>query len=156
MRRFFAALVVATVATAASPSSSPAADKATEGDLKKLQGQWTTNAGPNNTPVTLVFDDAKVSIRLIAPTGDEMTISGDLALDETTTPRAMTWTHVKVKNLEPPDLLAIYAFEGDDSLKIAGVGGNTRPKEFIEKGKELPGIRPNTLVFTRVKDEPKK
>ena len=151
MRRSLAllCLVVATGANAI------AQDKPLDGDAKKIQGKWTTK-GPDGSPISVSFDKEKVSITLIAPTGEETTISGDFTIDEKASPRAMDWTNVKVRLREMPDLTAIYAFGDNDTLKLAGVGGTKRPKEFVEKGKELPGTRSNTMTLTRVKDEPKK
>lgn len=152
MRRLLCAVVFVAVAVA---SPAVAQDKAAEGDMKKLQGKWSAK-GPDGTPITFAFEGNKISIKLVAPSGEERTIEGVCALDEKVTPRAMTWTSVKVRNKDVPDLTAIYALTDDDTLKIAGVGGTSRPKEFIEKGKELPGMRPNTMTLTRAKDEEKK
>lgn len=151
MRRSLALLCIFAVTGA----SALAQDNAPDGDAKKLQGKWTAK-GPDGSPIAVAFDKEKVSITLIAPNGEETTISGDFKIDEKVTPRAMDWTNVKVRLREMPDLTAIYAFTDDNTLKLAGVGGTKRPKEFVEKGKELPGIRSNTMVLTRVKDEPKK
>lgn len=156
MRRFLAALVV--VATAASPSLGLAQDKPLEGDLKKLQGKWSAKAaGPDaSTTVTLILEQGKITFLVPAPTGEEMTIAGTYAIDEKAEPKAITWTGMKVKERDLPDVPGIYAFDGDDTLKIAGGNGKERPKAFVEKGKESEGQRPNTMVFTRVKDDPKK
>ncbi len=150
MRRLLIALVV--VAFAAPVF---AQDKPTEGDLKKLQGKWSAK-GPDGSPITIAFEGTKISIKLLAPSGEERMIEGTCVIDEKVTPHAMNWTNVKVRNKDVPDLTAIYALSDDDTLKIAGVGGTTRPKEFVEKGKELPGMRPNTMTLTRTKDEAKK
>jgi uncharacterized protein (TIGR03066 family) len=155
MRRSLAALVVVATAALVAPALGFADDKPLDGDAKKLQGKWTAK-GPDGSPIVMVFDKDKVSIKLVAPTGEEMTIAGDYSVDEKPSPRGMMWTNVKVRDRELPEMAAIYAFTDDDTLKIAGVGGSTRPKEFIEKGKELPGTRSNTMVLTRVKDEAKK
>ena len=154
MRRSLAALVV--VVTAALVAALGFADdKPLDGDARKLQGKWIAK-GPDGSPIAMVFDKDRVSIKLVAPTGEEMTIAGDCNLDEKASPHAMTWKNVKVRERELPEMAAIYAFTDDDTLKIAGVGGSTRPKEFIEKGKELPGIRSNTMILTRAKDDAKK
>jgi uncharacterized protein (TIGR03067 family) len=153
MRRLLAALVIVTTTALAVPVLGQ--DKALEGDLKKLQGKWSTK-GPDGSPIILLFEKEKVSIKLVAPSGEERTIEGNFTIDESATPRAMTWTNVKVRSKDVPDLSAIYTLSDEETLKIAGIGGGKRPKEFIEKGKELPGIRPNTMTLTRAKDEPKK
>ena len=147
-------LAVATLVVA--PASGFAGDNAADGDAKKLQGKWIAKGGPGGAPITMIFEKDRVSIKLVDPTGVEMTIVGDYALDEKSSPRGMSWTHVKVRERELQDMAAIYAFSDDDTLKIAGVGGSTRPKEFIEKGKELPGIRSNTMILTRAKEDAKK
>ncbi len=151
MRRSLALLCL----VAATGTTVLADDTPLNGDAQKLQGTWTTK-GPGDSPIAVTFDKDKVSIKLVAPNGEETTISGQFTIDEKVTPRAMDWTNVKVRLREMPDLTAIYAFADDGTLKLAGVGGTTRPKEFVEKGKELPGTRANTMVLTRAKDEPKK
>ena len=156
MRRSLAALVVVATAALVAPALGFADDKSLDGDAKKLQGKWTAKGGPGGSPIVMVFDKDRVSIKTIAPTGEEMTIAGDCALDDKSSPRGMTWTNMKVRERELPDMAAIYVFTDDDTLKVAGVGGSKRPKEFIEKGKELPGIRSNTMILTRAKDEAKK
>ena len=156
MRRSLAALVVVATAALVAPALGFADDKSLDGDAKKLQGKWTAKGGPGGSPIVMVFDKDRVSIKTIAPTGEEMTIAGDCALDDKSSPRGMTWTNMKVRERELPDMAAIYVFTDDDTLKVAGVGGSKRPNEFIEKGKELPGIRSNTMILTRAKDEAKK
>ncbi|MDB5350810.1 MAG: hypothetical protein JWN86_2057 [Planctomycetota bacterium] len=151
MKTFLAALVV--MVTAA--SAVRADDKPLDGDLKKLQGKWTSKAGPDAAPVFLTFDKTRIAFQVIAPTGEEKIIAGEFTLDEKAAPRAMSWSGMKLGRTDVPGTQAIYTFDGDDTLKIAG-GGKDRPTEFVEKGKALPGIRPNTMIFTRVKDEPKK
>ncbi len=151
MRRFLAALVV--VVTAA--SAVMADDKPLDGDLKKLQGKWTTKAGPEAAPVFLTFDKGKIAFQVIAPTGDQKIIAGEVTIDEKAAPKSMNWSNMKLGRNDVPGTQAIYVLDGEDTLKIAG-GGKDRPTEFIEKGKALPGLRPNTMIFTRVKDAPKK
>jgi uncharacterized protein (TIGR03067 family) len=151
MRRYLAAALCLPLVVSL---SALADEKPLEGDAKKLQGQWTAKAGPDAIPVYLTFDKGKIAFKVTAPTGDEKTISGDFTLDETASPRAMTWSGMKLGKTDVPGTEAIYVFDGDDTVKIAG-GTQARPKEFIEKGKELPGLRPNTMVFTRVKEKEK-
>ena len=156
MRRSLAALFVVATAALVAPALGFADGKPLDGDAKKFQGKWTAKGGPGGSPITMVFEKDRVSIKLIAATGEEMTIAGDCVLDEKSSPHGMTWTNVKVRERELPDMAAIYVFTDDDTLKVAGVGGSKRPTEFIEKGKELPGIRSNTMILTRAKDEAKK
>ena len=156
MRRSLAALVVVATAALVAPALGFADDKPLAGDAKKIQGKWIAKGGPGGSPITMVFEKDRVSIKLVAATGEEMTIAGDCALDEKSSPHGMTWTNVKVRERELPDMAAIYVFTDGDTLKVAGVGGSKRPTEFIEKGKELPGIRSNTMILTRAKDEAKK
>lgn len=155
MRRTFPALAFALTLIAIASASVTADDKPLEGDLKSLQGKWTAKAGPDSTPVFLTFDKSKIEFEITAPTGEKKTISGSFTIDEKTTPKSMNWADMKLGPNDVPGTQAIYAFDGADTLKIAG-GGKDRPTEFVEKGKALPGNRANTMVFTRVKDEPKK
>ena len=150
MMRPIACLVFLGIAAAAAPALGQG--KAIDGDAMKLQGTWTTK-GPDGSPLTLAFAGDKVTITLVSVSGEQSTIAGDFTVDETVTPRAMDWRKVKVKERELPDLTAIYEFVDADTLKLAGVGGSTRPKEFVEKGKELPGMRANTMILTRSKDD---
>lgn len=152
MKRFFAALIVVAVA---SPCVL-AQDTPAEGDLKKLEGKWSTKAGPEGASVTLILEAGKITFVVPAPTGEEKTISGAFTIDEKAEPKGINWTGMKVDDRNLPDVEGIYLLEGDDTLKIAGGNGKERPKAFVEKGKETDGARANTMVFTRVKDEPKK
>lgn len=149
-------LLAALVSLATAASTAPADDKPPEGDLKKLQGQWTAKAGLDASTVTLTLDGGKIALRVPAPNGEEMTIAGTFAIDEQAEPKSITWTAMKIKDRDLPDVPGIYAFDGEDTLKIAGGNGTIRPKAFVEKGKEAQGQRANTMVFTRVKHEPKK
>ena len=152
MRRIFAALTVMALAI----PCVLAQDKPLDGDLKKLQGKWSTKAGPDSANVTLILETGKISFVIPAPTGEEKTIAGTFTIDEKAEPKVITWSGMKVDDRPLPDVEGIYTFDGEDTLKIAGGSGKERPKAFVEKGKESEGARANTMVFTRVKDEPKK
>ena len=155
MRRLLASLAV----VALTVSFASAQDKAPDGDLKKLQGKWTATAGPDAATVTLILEEAgkdkggKITFLVPAPNGEEMTLAGVFAIDETASPKAITWKEMKVKDRDLPDVQGIYMLEGADTLKIAGGNGTARPDKFVEKGKEGQGDRPNTMVFTRAKDK---
>ncbi len=129
-------------------------DKPLEGDLKKIQGKWTTNAGPASAPVYFTFDKNVVNFTVVGPMGEEATISGEFTLDESGSPRQIDMINMKNGKNPLPKILAIYAFDGDDKLKIAGSPeGKSRPKEMIEK--TAADNKGNTLVFTRVKGDKK-
>lgn len=151
MRRIMTALVIVAMAAPALLAQ----DKPAEGDLKKLQGKWTAKAGPEATAVTLILESGKITFEIPVPTGEVKTIEGAFTIDETTNPKSISWNNMKIEDRSLPDVEGIYALDGDDTLKIAGGNGQGRPKAFVEKGQEGEGGRANTMVFTRVKDEPK-
>ncbi len=153
MRRILTALMI----VAASTAGLLAQDKAAEGDLPKLQGKWSAKAGPEATEVVLILEAGKITFEVPVPTGETKAIVGSFTIDETTSPKSISWTGMKIDDRSLPDVAGIYALEGD-TLKIAGGNGQGRPKEFVEKGKEKEAEtgRANTMVFTRVKPEEKK
>ena len=129
-------------------------DKPLEGDLKKIQGKWTTSAGPASTPLFFAFEKNRLNITVAAPNGEEITISGEFTIEDSGKPKQLDMLNMRNASGALPKRLAIYEFDGDDKLKIAGgPDEKTRPKEMIEKA-EGQG-RANTLVFTRVKEEKK-
>ncbi|MFO0951975.1 MAG: TIGR03067 domain-containing protein [Isosphaeraceae bacterium] len=120
-----------------------------KGDLAKFQGTWTGEAGPErNIPISVEVKGTDVTISLTTPDGDERSMKGELRLDESAKPhKAITWHHfVRPDGSEAPENLGIYAFEGDDTLKVCSGGpGNERPTEF----KAGEGGPPNLIVLKR-------
>ena len=89
MRSLLSALLLS--AAAAAPA--PAADAPPAGDLARLQGRWTTKAGPRrDIPVVLEVEGHRVLVGIIPPLGRPFRVRGELVLDETAAPRALTWT----------------------------------------------------------------
>ena len=102
---------------------------------------------------------AEPGLHVVAPTGEEKIIAGEFTIDEKATPKAMTWTNMKLGRKDADGTQAIYRIEGDDTLKIAG-GGKDRPTEFVEKGKDAVrasceiASQAGTFVAEAVSDSP--
>jgi uncharacterized protein (TIGR03067 family) len=120
-------LTFAPFATAAPP------DRPVEGDLAKLQGAWTTKAGPNkDIPVLLEIKEDRVTVRLKVPLqGLEIRAEGTVRVDESVTPHALDWTgFTALDGQDMPEVLAIYEFKGE-TFRICNGGPNSdRPTEF--------------------------
>jgi uncharacterized protein (TIGR03067 family) len=129
-------------------AENPAAPK---GDLAKLQGTWTGKIGPGpekNIPLTMTVKDKKVSFTFTTPDGEERELKGEFLLDESAKPhKSIDWVKFARPDGEAaPTNFGIYAFEGNDTLKVCNGGpGNERPTEF----KAGEGGPPNLFVLTR-------
>lgn len=146
MRTLLAALVLVSI-------SAPAFADDLKGDLAKIQGKWSGKVGPEkNIPIVLEVKDKALALT-ITYEGQERTLTGEVALDETKSPKQ--WTSSKFKTPggdDVPENKAIYKFDGDDTLILCSGGpGNDRPNEF----KAGEGGPPMLTTFTRVKKEEK-
>ena len=61
----------------------PRDDKKLEGDLGKLQGKWKATVGPEkNIPIVVEIKDKKLTVLVKVPDQGEMTLDGQIAIDE--------------------------------------------------------------------------
>ncbi len=152
MRQLFAAIVIAATASVASAQEKPKAD-APKDDLAKLQGKWSATVGPNkDIPIVFEIKDRTVTL-IVTIEGEDRTITGELKIDETKSPKHLDWLKFTTPDgQELDDNLAIYKIDGDELTTCSGGPGNERPTEF----KEGEGGPPNLTVLKRVKDEAKK
>ena len=127
-----------------------------KGDLAKLQGKWNMKFGPDGGfEMDILFKEKSVTFSGKGPDGQAFEIKGEIKLDEEAKPHK-TIDYVNFKGPDGndfPDNLGIYAFDGDDKVKLCSGGpGQDRPTEF--KTGEGPGT---TITMTRkVEPEPKK
>lgn len=130
-----------------------AQEKAPEGDLGKLQGQWKTLIGPEkNIPLVVTIKDKTITAVLKSPQGEDFTLTGELKLDEKASPKTIDWINFKTPaGDETQPNYGLYKFEGDKWVVCNGGPGNPRPKE-MKAGQDGP---PNLIEFERVKPEPK-
>ena len=130
------------------------ADDKPKGDLAKLQGRWTTKAGPNrDIDVTLVVEGKAVTVKGTTPNGEDFEMKGEVVVDETAKPhKAIDWVKfTRPDGTDAPENHGIYAFEGDDTVKVCNGGpGNERPTEF----KAGEGGPPQLFIMKR--ETPKK
>jgi uncharacterized protein (TIGR03067 family) len=144
MRILSATCLVLATALGAAP-----ADDAPQGDLAKLQGKWTTMAGPEkNIPLTLEIKGTAVTVNVTTPDGDAHTLKGEIKVDEKAKPKALDWVKLKTADGdERPDNPAIYELDGDTFKVCNGGHDNPRPTEFKEGEGGF-----SLLTFKRVKD----
>jgi uncharacterized protein (TIGR03067 family) len=143
MRPLLSALfVTATVAAGAM-----AAGATPEGDLARLQGPWTTKAGPRrDILVVLEVQGHRARVRITLPHGPTLCVRGELTVDETAAPRALNWTKfVGLDGQDLPDIPAIYEVQGDTFRVCNGGPNGDRPTEF----KPGDGVLADLLVFER-------
>lgn len=131
-----------------------AAEPADKGDLSKLKGTWKTLAGPNHDlPVTLKIDGNTATASFKTPEGEELTIKGEVKINDAATPKTIDFVHFKRPNGDDAeDSLGIYELKGDELKVCNGGPGKDRPTEFKE-GDE--GETPHILVFNREPDPAK-
>ena len=153
LKSLLAALVVLTASTLVIAGDPP---EKLKGDIAKLQGKWTAKFGPGEgIEVEIAFKDKTATFSIKAPDEQAFEVKGEVKLDEEAKPhKTIDWVKFNGPDGNPfPDNLGIYAFDGDDKVKLCSGGhGNARPAEF--KTGEGPGT---TLIMTRkVEPEPKK
>jgi uncharacterized protein (TIGR03067 family) len=124
-------IVSASIIIAATAAFAPA-DAPPSGDLAKIQGTWTTKAGPDHDiAVTLTIEGHRATVRLALPGGDTFQARGEVRINETVTPKAWDW--VKFAGLdgqELPEIPAIYELDGDMLTVCNGGPANDRPTKF--------------------------
>ena len=130
-RRGWIGLVVAVLMTAC--LSAVAADDKDGGDLKKLEGKWTTPSGQAGDKITYSFKGNKLKVE--APTRTyEMTVT----LDATAKPEKS----IDFKINEGPDdaqgktCKGIYKFDGGDKFIFCFRPEGDRPEKYEQVGYE--------------------
>jgi uncharacterized protein (TIGR03067 family) len=118
------------------------------GDLGKIQGQWEASIGKRKDfAVVLEVKGTEVKATITPRRGPKVEASGELRIDEATSPRALDWVGFSTADgIEVPKLLSIYRLEGDRLIVRSGGFNDARPKAF-EGGGE--GIWSEVLVFNR-------
>ena len=136
-------------ATVLMVTPTPAADNALSGDLGRLQGRWSAQAGPRrNIAVELEIAGRQAQVRIVTPQGLKFNVQGEIKIDETAQPRALDWVNFNgLDDQELPDILAIYRLEGDTLQVCNGGPNNNRPTEF----KPGDGVLADLVVFARTK-----
>ena len=125
------------------------AGEAVEGDLARLQGRWTTHAGPrHNIVVVLDVQGRKANVGITTPQGLKFQVQGELRLNDRVKPRTLDWVNFTgLDEQDLPNIPAIYELEGQ-TFKVCNGGPNSaRPTEF----KPGESILADLHVFERVK-----
>jgi uncharacterized protein (TIGR03067 family) len=150
MKRFLipaAILILSTIIVAADDPKPK--DDAPKGDLGKLQGTWTADAGPEkNIPIAITIKGNAVSLKVTTPNNGEFSSDGQVKIDEAAKPhKSIDWVKFTNPNGEVlPENLGLYEFVDADTLRVCSGGpGNERPTEF----KAGDGGPPNLLVLNR-------
>ena len=119
-----------------------------DGDLGRLQGRWTANAGTRHEiHVTIEIKGRDVRAAIKTPQGLAFKVQGELKLDETTTPRSLDWKKLVGPDQQPlPEIAAVYKLDGDTFTVCNGGFLGARPKEF----KPGEGVLADVVVFHRI------
>jgi uncharacterized protein (TIGR03067 family) len=132
-------------AAAKNPGGS-GASPALKGDLARLQGKWTAEAGaPRDTNVMAEIKGTTITISQTRP-GESRYLHAveSIRIDETATPRTMDFTHSNAASGRVTP--GIYELDGE-TLKLAvGDPGGPRPSEF-RSGEG--GKAPHLLILRR-------
>jgi uncharacterized protein (TIGR03067 family) len=127
-----------------------AADKAVsrDGDLNRLQGRWTAEAGTRHEIHVLIEIKGRgVCAAIKTPQGLDFHVQGELKLDETTSPRSLDWKKLIGPDQQPlPEIAAVYKIDGDTFTVCNGGFLGARPKEF----KPGESVLADVVVFHRV------
>jgi uncharacterized protein (TIGR03067 family) len=128
----------------------PEPGEAEKGDLKAFQGRWVTRIGAEkDRPLIIEVKGRAVTATFTSSKGEELTLKGELLLDESTQPKQVDWikfTRQDGSPLEP--ILGIYEFKGDALTLCNGASGGARPTEF-QAGDDGP---PHLMVLRRDQD----
>jgi|GEM_PF-1375606 len=130
-----------------------AADEAVsrDGDLDRLQGRWTANAGARHEiHVVIEIKGRGVCAAIKTPQGLDFQVQGELKLDETTSPRSLDWKKLTGPDQQPlPEIAAVYKIDGDTFTVCNGGFLGARPKEF----KPGEGVLADVVVFHRLESK---
>ncbi len=118
-----------------------------ENDLARLQGRWAARAGARReVRVMLEIKGCKATATIKTPHGARLLLTGQVKLDETTSPRRLDWIKFTgADQQEFPPLLAIYTLKGDRFTVCNGGMNGSRPSDF----KPGDGILAEVVVFER-------
>ncbi len=124
-----------------------------KGDLALLQGSWSGKIGPDRViDATLVLKGNAAELVIARPGEDDVTIKGELKLDDKASPKTLDWVKFTLPNGDDlPETKALYKLEGDVLTICSGGPGADRPAEFKE-GTDGP---PRLATWTRVKPKGK-
>ena len=130
--------------TSASWSDEPTA---ADNDLGRLQGRWSARAGARReVRVLLEIKGGKATATIKTPHGAKVILTGEVKLDQTTSPRRVDWVNFTgADQQEFPPLRGIYAIKGDRLTLCNGGLKGGRPSEF----KAGDGILSEVVVFER-------
>jgi uncharacterized protein (TIGR03067 family) len=119
----------------------------TDNDLARLQGRWTARAGARReVRVVLEIKGSKATATIKTPHGARLLLTGEVKLDETTSPRRVDWSKFTGADQQDfPPLLGIYSLKGDRFTVCNGGLNGARPSEF----KPGDGILAEVVVFER-------
>ena len=127
-----------------------AADEAgsRDGDLNRLQGQWTAKAGTRHEiHVVIEIKGRGICAAIKTPQGLDFHVQGELKLDETTSPRSLDWKKLVGPDQQPlPEIAAVYKVDGDTFTVCNGGFLGARPKEF----KPGESVLADVVVFHRL------
>jgi uncharacterized protein (TIGR03067 family) len=118
-----------------------------DNDLTLLQGRWTGRAGARReVRVVLDIKGRKATATIKTPHGAKLLLTGEVKLDETTSPRRLDWIKFTgADQQEFPPLLGIYSLKGDRFTVCNGGLKGARPSEF----KPGDGILAEVVIFER-------
>ena len=146
-------LTASLLALAAAAGTAPA-DPATSGDLARLQGRWTANAGARGkVPVILEIRGSNVSVHFKTPQGLTVRAEGAVRINESTTPRSLDWVDFTAPDGEElPRILSIYELDGEAFRLCNGGLNDPRPSTFKAGESPLASV----VTFRRASAEPAK
>jgi len=138
------------LAVLAAMPAAPSPDPDPSGDLARLQGRWTTRAGPKgNIPVVLEVAGRRASVRITTPQGLKIHAEGSIRIDESAAPKELDWVEFTAPDGQGfPEVLGIYEFDGE-SLRVCNGGLHDARPDAFRPGE---GLIASVLVFN--KEEP--
>ena len=104
-------------------------------------------AGPRgDIRVRLDVDGRRVRVKIVTPVGLSMAAIGELAVDDSASPRTLDWVKFRGPDgSEFPEILGIHELKGG-SLRVCNGGpNNPRPTEFADGDGPLAAV----VVFER-------